>query len=310
MLFLTESDVRQLLPMPVAVDLMQTVFRQMAGGQAQNHPRRRVILPTGSVLHYMAGATEKYFGAKIYSTHARYGAHFLFLLYAAEDARPLVLFEANYLGQIRTGAASGHATNLLAQPGAATVALIGSGFQARSQLEAMAAVRPIRSARVWSRSAEKRERFAEEAAQALSIEVRAISSAEEAVRGAQIVVTATNAREPVLESEWIADGAHVNAMGSNQAQRRELPSDLVRRASLVVVDSREQARLESGDLLMSGLPDQSWIELQDVTGRPSPGGVTLFKSNGLALEDVAAAGYVYERALEEKRGSRLPVFYS
>jgi ornithine cyclodeaminase/alanine dehydrogenase-like protein (mu-crystallin family) len=302
MLFLTESVIRRLLPMPDAIGLMREAFAQLATGAAQNQPRRRVVLPTGSVLHYMAGATEKYFGAKIYSTHPRHGAHFLFLLYAAADAQPLALFEANYLGQIRTGAASGHATNLLAAPDASTVGLIGSGFQARSQIEAMMAVRPIRSVRVWSRDERKRQRFAGDACRDLAIDVQAAPTAEAAVSQAAIIVTATNAKDPVLRSEWIPAGAHINAMGSNQAGRRELPAELVRRAGLVVVDSIEQSRLESGDLLLANLSVEEWsrvVELKDVTARPKTSEVTIFKSNGLAVEDVAAAGYVYEKAVRE-----------
>src|SRR5262249_38692588 len=161
---------------------------------------------------------------KIYSTHAKHGAHFLFLLYAAADAQPLAIFEANYLGQIRTGAASGYATRLLARPEAATVGVIGSGFQARTQIAAMRAVRNIRQVRIWSRSEEKRQALAREC------DGLAVDTAEQAVRGADIVVTATNARDPVIEDAWISPGTHVNAMGSNQAQRRELPAALILRA--------------------------------------------------------------------------------
>src|SRR5260370_23714691 len=133
---------------------------------------------------------------------------------------------ANCLGQIRTGAASGYATDLLAHPEAETVGIIGSGFQARTQLDAMRAVRPVKTVRVWSRSEEKRRQFAEECS------ATAVDSAEEAVPGAQVVVTPTNAKEPVLEDGWIAPGTHINAMGSNIANRRELPGELVRRAGL------------------------------------------------------------------------------
>ena len=204
MILLTEADVLALLPMPQAIGLMRGVFRDLAAGCASNHPRRRLILPSHSVLHYMAAGNDKYFGAKVYSTHPRHGANFVFLLYSTADARPLALLEANYLGQIRTGAVSGLATQLLSRPESETVGIIGSGFQARSQLEAIAAVRPVKTVRVWSRSAAKRQRFAEESR--LPLSVTAVDSAEQAVRGADIVVTATNAREPVLASEWIAPG--------------------------------------------------------------------------------------------------------
>jgi ornithine cyclodeaminase/alanine dehydrogenase-like protein (mu-crystallin family) len=300
MLYLTESDVRALLPIETAIELVEGGFRRLASGQAENQPRRRLRLPTGAVLHYMAGADGGYFGTKIYSTHPRHGAHFLFLLYAAEDGRPLAMMEANHLGQIRTGAASGYATKLLARPDASAVAIIGSGFQARTQVEAMRAVRAVREIRVWSRSAEKREAFASECG------AKAVETAQQAVRGADIVVTATNAKDPVLEESWIGPGTHINAMGSNQASRRELPAELILRADLIAVDSLEQARMESGDLLLA-LDPERWdahniAELKDVTGRASNTPVTIFKSNGIAVEDVVCAGYVYEKAVETGRG--------
>ncbi|MGE5570408.1 MAG: ornithine cyclodeaminase family protein [Rhodospirillales bacterium] len=310
MLFFTEADVRRLLPMPAAIAQMRQVFRDLASGSAQNQPRRRLVLPTGSVLHSMAGAFGRYFGTKVYSTNLRYGAHFLFLLYSAEDAAPLALFEANYLGQLRTGAATGYATDLLARADADTLAVIGSGFQARTQVEAVLSVRPVRDVRVWSRKQENRERFAEECARELGAPVRAAASAEEAVRGAGIVVTATSSRNPVFEDQWIAPGTHINAIGSNQADRRETPAELVRRADLIAVDSIEQARMEAGDLLMA-LDPADWErvkELKDLSGRPSAHSITLFKSLGLGVEDVAAAAYVYESAGEGTR--QLPVFHS
>ena len=311
MLYLTESDVRDLLPMVDAIQLMHSAFERLAVGEAANQPRRRLTLPTGSVLHYMAGSDGKYFGAKIYSSHPSHGAHFLFLLYRAADAEPLALVEANHLGQIRTGAASGLATRLLAAKNASSVAIIGSGFQAATQLEAMLAVRQIVDVRVWSRDRAKRAGFAAEASVRFGMPIRAAETAEQAVRDAAIVVTATYAKEPVLKSEWIATGAHINAMGSNQATRRELPADLVRRADWIVVDSKEQARMESGDLLMA-FEDKDWVsprlvELQDIVSdrvhpRTVPEEITLFKSNGLAVEDVIAAAFVYERAVAAGRG--------
>ena len=306
MLFLTETDVRELLPMAKAIELMEGAFHRMAAGESLNQPRRRLILPAGSVLHYMAGADGAYFGTKIYSTHPKHGAHFLFLLYAAADARPLAILEANSLGQIRTGAASGYATKLLARPDAATLGVIGSGFQARTQIAAMRAVRPIRHVKVWSRSEERRHTFAREC------DASGVETAEQAVRGSDIVVTATNAREPVLEAAWISPGTHVNAMGSNQAQRRELPTELILHADLIAVDSLEQARTESGDLLLAldpvEWPGGNMVELKDVKARPSTAAVTIFKSNGIAVEDVASAGYIYETAVREGRGETMKIY--
>lgn len=300
----TESDVRRLLPMRDAVALMRRLFEDLGTGKAQNLPRRRLRVPSGAMLHMLAGAFGPYFGTKIYSTHPRYGAHFLVLLYAAEDARPLAMFEANALGQIRTGAASGFATDLLAKPDARDLAVIGTGFQARSQVEAMLVVRPFHRVRVWSRDPEPRVRFAHECSGAYGVVVEVADSAEDAVRGADVIVTATAAKDPVLDAAWVAPGAHINAIGSNNPARRELPSELVHGAGLIAVDSIEQARMESGDLILA-LDEQGWnsprlAELADLaTGKRTwkwTDAPTIFKSNGLGVEDVAAAGFAYERS--------------
>ena len=299
MLYLTESEVVELLPIPEAIRMMRLAFEALRKGEAQSQPRRRLILKTGSVLHSMAGAWGDYFGTKFYSTNPKHGAHFLFALYDAATAEPLALMEANHLGQIRTGAATGYATDLLAAPHAATLGIIGSGFQARSQLEAVRAVRRIREVRAWSRNSERLNRFAAETG------AQAVSTAEEAVRGAEIVVTATNAKDPVLAAEWIAPGTHVNAVGSNIATRRELPAELVRAAALIAADSIEQAKIEAGDLILA----DSWanvVDLKDVQPHYDPSRITIFKSVGLGLEDVAAGAFVYEQA--RRRGIGRPLY--
>ena len=304
MLFLTESHVRSLLPMADCIQRMREAFQSMAAGSAQNQPRRRLVLPSGSALHSMAGGWENYFGTKVYSTNLKHGANFFFLLFDAGTARPLAMMEANYLGQIRTGAASGLATDLLALPGAKTLGVIGSGFQARSQVEAIQQVRAIGEIRVWSRDPAKRRTFAEACASP-GVLAEPVDSAEAAVRDADIVITATSSRDPVVEERWIAPGCHVNAMGSNQPQRREIPAALVERASVVAVDSVEQARIEAGDLLMAW-SDGDWnspklVELKDLVGRKrerAADAVTIFKSLGVGVEDVAAGALVYERARE------------
>src|ERR1022692_2440358 len=211
--------------------------------------------------------------------------------------------------------AIGLATKFMAREDACTLAVIGSGFQARTQLEAMLAVRQISDVRVWSRNPAKREAFAADGTARFGLPVRAVETSEEAVSGAQIVVTATYAKEPVLASEWIEPGTHINAMGSNQEYRREIPDELVQRADLIVVDSIEQARMESGDLLMA-LSVNDWnspriVELKDVVAgrvqaRTAAKQITLFKSNGLAVEDVIAAAFVYERARAAGIGDPVP----
>lgn len=301
MLTITEQDVLRLLPMKEAVRLVGEAFAGLAAGTALNQPRRRLILPTGAVLHQLSGAFGGYFGAKIYSTHVKHGAWFTVLLYEAETGKPLASIEANHLGQIRTGAASGVATDLLARQDSRVLGVIGSGFQARTQIEAIRAVRHISEVRVWSRDAARRQTFARE------MGAHATASAREAVEGADIVVTATFAKDPVIEDAWIAPGTHVNAIGSNNPQRREIPADLVARATRIAVDSIDQAKQESGDLLLAWqATPEAWtdasrlVELANVksgqtSGRTSPPDITIFKSNGLGVQDIAVAGYVYER---------------
>jgi len=299
MVRISEQDVLRLLPMTEAVKLVREAFAGLAEGTAQNQARRRLVTSEGAVLHQLAGAFGKYLGAKIYSTHVKHGAWFTVLLYDAATARPLAEFEANHLGQIRTGAASGVATDLLARPDADTLGVIGTGFQAETQIAAIRAVRPIREVRVWSRDAVRRAAFAEK------MNARATATAEEAIHGAGIVVTATYAKDPVIEDEWVAPGTHVNAIGSNNPLRREIPAALVARAGLIAVDAIDQARIESGDLLLAWTSPEQWndprlVELAPIVagqaaGRTSTQEVTIFKSNGLGVQDVAVAGYVYER---------------
>jgi ornithine cyclodeaminase/alanine dehydrogenase-like protein (mu-crystallin family) len=291
MIQVSEEQVRDILPMDECVRIMRHTFAALRKGTASNQPRRRIYLDNGSTLHSMGGAYGKYFGTKFYSSNPNYGANFFFFLFDSETARPLAQFEANYLGQIRTGAASGYATDLLAAPDATTLAVIGSGFQAQSQIEAIRCVRKLTDIRVWSRSKEKREAFAD------ANQCRAVDSAEEAVRGAQIVVTSTPSKDPVIDDSWIARGVHVNAMGSNREQRRELPSRLIHRADLVAVDSVEVAKIEAGDLILAPVDwnDRRIVDLAKIEQRPPGAPITVFKSCGLGVEDVAAAAYVYER---------------
>jgi ornithine cyclodeaminase/alanine dehydrogenase-like protein (mu-crystallin family) len=318
-LYISEEEVLACLPMAKAVELVEDAFRKLDDGTAINHPRRRVILPTGSVLHYMAAGTPDYFGLKAYSVNAKTGAHFEVLLYRSADGMPLATLEANHLGQIRTGAASGVATKYLAREDAGVAGIIGSGFQARTQLEAVAAVRKLREVRVWSRKKEKREEFARRCAADFGLDVRAVETARECVEGADIVVTATASKVPVLESAWIKPGAHINAAGSNWAERRELPTELVLdRAALVAVDSVEVGKIESGDLLIPmrerNVDVLPAVELSGIVAGRIPGRaisdqigadqITIFKSNGLAAEDIAVAGYVYEEALRRGFGRR------
>ncbi len=315
MLFLTEQDVQELFPMTRAIECVTASFKAQHEGGAINRSRERIFLPETS-LHYMAAGypNEKLLGMKIY-TVSRDALRFLVLLYDGESGALLAIIEADYLGRIRTGAASGVATHYMARTDAATVGVIGTGRQARTQLEAVAAVRPIRGARVFGRDSDRCEAFAKEMSAQLGFEVDAVESAEAAVRAADIVITATSSRDPVLKGEWLTPGAHVNAVGANMLNRRELDDASLSRAVLVAVDSIEQAKEEAGDLVQGiGAIAGGWnsvFELHEIVsgarpGRNSAGDITIFKSSGIALWDVISAGYVYRRALEVGRGQRIP----
>ncbi|MCZ2154789.1 MAG: ornithine cyclodeaminase family protein [Bryobacterales bacterium] len=314
MLFLTEREVRQLLPMRTAIELVRRAFLDLATGTAQFLPRRRMNLPSGSIFSQIAGANPRYFGAKNYAAHPRQGTHSLFTLYRASDAAPLAVMEARELGQIRTGAASGVATDLLTPPGASVVGLIGAGFQAKGQLHAICTVRNIREVRVFSRRAESRRHFVEEFREYNAGTVKAVVSPELAVEGADIVITATNSKEPVVSDAALGNGMHINAVGSASADHRELSAETIQRATLIAVDSREQAFADAGDLLLgyngTDWPAKQVTELGDILtgkcgGRTSAEDLTIFKSLGLGCEDVALAGWVYEQALTSGIGTQV-----
>jgi ornithine cyclodeaminase/alanine dehydrogenase-like protein (mu-crystallin family) len=315
-LILREADVRRLLTMADTVRVVESAFAQLAAGTATNTPRSRIVLPQGrGVLHMLAGAAPEQgvLGYKAY-TAFRTGVRFVVMLYSSEDGRLLAAIEADWLGQMRTGAASGVATRHLARAEANLVGVIGTGGQARTQLMAVCAVRPIKMAQVYGRDAARREAFCREMGALLGIEARPVETAEAAVRAAEILITATTAREPVVRGEWLPDGAHVNAMGSNWADRRELDGAAVRRAALVAVDDPAQARLEAGDLVLAAAEGSfdfaSAVPLAEIVagkrpGRERPDAVTLFKSLGIGLEDVATAGHLYTLAREQGVGQEL-----
>ena len=314
-LFLSERDVAQLLPMKECVDVLDQAFAHAGAGQVENKPRSRIRMPNG-FFHFMAAADagHQVFGYKAYPSFAG-GAKFLVMLYDYESGQLLACIEAGRLGQIRTGAASGLATKYMARADAATVGIIGTGSQARSQLEAVCTVRDIKLARVYSRRQERREEFAKQMSERLNLEVSPVDSAQECADGADIAITITSAREPVLMGDWLIPGAHVNAAGGNHWMRREVDEATVVRAEVIVVDDLEQAKAECGDLMwLEARGTFRWSmarELGDVvagrvSGRPSEQSITLFESMGVALEDIAAAQLVYRKAKEQGVGQDLP----
>ena len=317
-LLLTEADVKSVLTMPLALECVQNSFQRLADGSALLHSRQRLHLPSKSYLHYMAAAdgASGYMGLKIY-TSSREGLRFLITLFSVESGDLLALIEADFMGQMRTGAASGLATRLLAREDARTLGIVGTGLQARTQLQAIAHVRKLTEVRAFSRESAKREIFAKEMTEALKIPVSAAESAEAAVRGADIIVTSTTSTNPVVEGRWLKPGVHINAIGANFPQKRELDAEAVKRCNVMVVDSSEQSKLEAGDIIqVFGEDAQRWAEVREladivsgkVTGRTNTNEITLFKSNGIAIEDVVVAGRIYEMARERRIGRQVPMW--
>lgn len=257
-------------------------------------------------------------GLKAYSVTPS-GVRFVVLLWDPESGDLLAMMEADRLGVLRTGAASGVASRYMARADARRLAVYGSGHQAFSQIEAVCRVRPIEEVRLYSPTREHREACAEQVQDQLGLRAQAVSEPQEAAAGAQVVTTITKAKEPVLSRSWLSTGVHINAAGSNRRDARELDRETVTGAARIVVDALDQCRHEAGDLLeqdgaggfLPGLDEERLSELSAVvagraSGRGSEDEITLFESTGIAVEDVALARIVYDRAVERGRGERLP----
>lgn len=314
-LFLSEADVRQLLTMDLALRAVESAHQAHASGRAIDIPRQRTRVPTAS-LHILQGALldEGVMGYKAY-TASREGARFLVHLFDASNGRLLAVIEADFLGMMRTGAAGGVAAKYLAQPEAATVGLIGAGWQAQSQLEALCQVRPIKRVKLFSRNEEKRRLASVDFSKRFGIDVIPVDSAEAAVCDSTIVTTITTSASPVLLGEWLSAGTHINAAGSNALIRRELDEKAVGRADVVCVDSRATALAEAGDLfpaLEKGrLHVGQLVELGEIIGGTRPGranntSITLFESQGMAIQDLAVAQRLLSLAKAQGIGVELP----
>jgi ornithine cyclodeaminase len=321
-LVLNHAEVDQLLPFDECIPVMAEALAALARGDA-HQPLRMVLRPPGAaglmglMPAYMAGDRAAY-GLKavcIFPGNAARGkdAHQGgVLLFSAETGELLALMNASAITAIRTAAVSGVATRLLARADAGDLAILGVGVQARSHLAAITCVRPIRRARVVSRSPERAQAFAAELAPRYGFPIQAVETVEAAVRGADLIVTATTATEPIVRREWIAPGAHLNVVGSSIPTTREVDTATMAAAALFV-DRRESTLNEAGDYLFAMRdgaigPEHIRAELGEllvggVPGRTSPDEITLFKSLGLAVEDLAAADYVYRRAQAAGIGS-------
>jgi len=319
-LIVDHRQVRALLPMDECIDAMAEALAGYSSGADVQPLRTATWLPerhglVGLMPAYVGGLDAP--GVKVVTVFpgnhgTRYDSHQgAVLLFEGRHGSLLAVIDAGEVTAIRTAAASGAATRVLARSDAGELAILGSGVQARTHLEAMAAVRPIRRARIWSRSADNARRFAAAAAERYDFPVEAAAGARAAVEGADLVCTTTAATAPVLEGAWLAPGAHVNAVGACLRHARELDAAAVARARLFV-DARESALAEAGDFLLAKAEgaigdDHIAGEIGEVIrgalpGRRSPDEITLFESLGIAVEDVVAARRIYDKARERGSG--------
>jgi ornithine cyclodeaminase/alanine dehydrogenase-like protein (mu-crystallin family) len=270
------------------------------------------------MLHYMASVLNArgVFGMKAYPTGLG-SVPFLVPLYSAENARLLALIEADWLGQLRTGAASGVATQYMARKDAVTLGMFGTGGQAKTQMLAICAAHPIERVHVYSRSAENRAAFLAEMQPQVRAQLIAVDDPRAAVEGMGVIATMTTASQPVFDGAWLEPGTHINAAGGNHLKRREVDATTVRRANCIAADSVEQAKLECGDLVSAiaegattwdNVAEFSDIVAGRVPGRATADDITLFESQGISVWDIATAARVYEIAVARGVGQSIPLF--
>ncbi|MBA2263656.1 MAG: ornithine cyclodeaminase [Chloroflexi bacterium] len=310
--FLDADAIRAAVPMAELLDAVEAAYRDVAAGRDLSPIRSRVPLAGGDLL-VMPGVREGGAGVSVklvtfmpHNTERGLPTiHAIVVWFDARTGRPLALLDGEAVTAMRTGAASGVATRLLARTDAETLAVIGAGAQAEWQVRAVLAARDIRRVLVHARSVEGRETFAERVARATGIETVAVTTAEAAVREADVVCCATTSSEPVFDAAWVRPGSHVNGIGSFRLGMVELPPELFARAAVVSVDARAAAMAEAGDLVAAidaglvaeedvleiGSVDRGWAEGRDADA------ITVFKSVGLAIQDVAAAELVARRLL-------------
>lgn len=314
-LFLSENDVKQLLTVEMALEGVESAHHDLSMGRAQDTPRARSRLPQ-TVLHMLQGAlpAQGVLGYKAYTSN-RSGNRFLVHLFDAASGRLRAVIEADYLGMMRTGAASGLAARLLARPDASVAGVFGAGWQAEGHVRAICAALPLHLVKVHARKADKLHAFCERMTAQTGVNVVPVASAEALVRGSDLLGTVTTAAQPLLAAEWLEAGVHINAAGSNSLIRQELDEATIRRCDLIAVDAVPTALAEAGDLLplleKGRLHARQLIELGDIlvgrqAGRTAPEQITLFESQGMAIQDLAIALRVLNAAELQGLGQALP----
>ncbi|MBC7778507.1 MAG: ornithine cyclodeaminase family protein [Proteobacteria bacterium] len=315
--YLSEADIRSVLTMPIALDCVERAFVARAHGRAVDIPRRRTRQPGGH-LHILQGAAPEIntIGYKAYYLRPDRSRTFLVHLIDHAQGNLEAMLEGDWMGQMRTGAATGVAARYLAREDASVVGLFGSGRHAVTQLEAVCAVRKIAQVKVFGRNVERLTRFCDEMSKRVNTEVRPAASREDTVRGADIVVIMTRADEPVFDGAWLEPGQFIAATGANALNRREIDLTTVKRSDVIVVDSVEVAMGECGDLLAGvetgliyweNIPTLGDIIIGRRPGRTDARQITLYESHGMALQDLYTGRRVLELAVERGLGVELPI---
>jgi alanine dehydrogenase len=313
--FLSENDVKMLLTVPMVIEAVESAHRDLANGLAQDTPRARTRLPQ-TVLHMLQGAlpAQGVLGYKAYTSN-RSGNRFLVHVFDAASGLLRGVLEANYLGMMRTGAASAVAARYLAREDARIAGIFGSGWQAEGHVRTLCQVRPMEKIKVFSRKPEKLQAFCQRLTALTGVAVEPAATAEETVRGSDIIGTITSASQPLFDAAWLSPGTHINAAGSNALIRQELSEATINRCAIVSVDSIPTALLEAGDLLplleKGRLHSRQLVELGDVMigrrpGRQTTDEITLFESQGMAIQDLALAVRLLAAAESAGIGAPLP----
>lgn len=299
MMILTDDDIDPIAAMPVALDAIEAALRNQHDGALVAPPRHRVAFPDSGGLFFTIGGNEDVAGFRVYDTFDGPAHTQLTAVWSTRTAELIGLVLGDRLGEIRTGAIGGVAVRLMSNPDASTIGIIGSGNQARAQLLAVAAVRPLTNARVFSPNPANREAFAAEMGAMLGLPVEAVGSAELATREADIVICATSSQTPVIHAGWLKPGAHVNTVGPKTATEHELGIDVARRASLIATDSLAQTRAYANPFFLDGSDADRMVELSAIIGgkvaaRQHQTDTTLFCSTGLAGTEVLVARQLLE----------------
>lgn len=314
--YINEETASSILNMDKAIELTEEAFKSYAEGKAFSMVRQRMRIRKGA-LHMLPGAVpyKNVIGYKAY-TSFRSGLIFKVHLYDAETGAPLAIIDANEIGRLRTGAATGIATKYMAKKDSKTAFVFGGGYQAEAQLEAVVKSSGINKAYVSTRSEESALKFAEKMSKMLNINVEPTKNIESDLKNSDIIITITTSVKPLFDNNWLSEnGVHINAAGSNALIRAEIPEKTIENAEVLAVDSKEVAAVECGDILPSLEKGRvHWNEISELgdivagyrKGRITENGITIFESHGMGLQDIMCAEYIYRTAISNKLGIELP----